>query len=30
MKLAYKRKRKDAEELGDEDHLAKVAWCFGH
>jgi hypothetical protein len=28
MKLAYKRKRKDAEELGDEDHLAKLEKAY--
>ena len=28
MKLAYKRKRKEAEETGDEDFLAKVMQCF--
>jgi hypothetical protein len=30
MKLAYKRKRKEADEMGDEDYLAKVAWGFPH
>jgi hypothetical protein len=30
MKLAYKRKRKDAEEMGDEDYLTKVAWGLRH
>lgn len=28
MKLAYKRKRKEAEETGDEDFLAKVMQCI--
>lgn len=28
MKLAYKKKRKDAEETADEDYLAKVMRCF--